>query len=73
MGEPFHAQRSMHKETLLIHIKSNTPGSTLEEQQSLGLNIVRVAEQGRMLSWAPLTLDYTWDSPTFWGLIRLIR
>ena len=62
---------SIKDNRILVHLKPEAPGLILQAQNQVGLNVLLVNTRARMLSWAPLTLEYTWDSPNFWGRARL--
>lgn len=41
------------------------------ENREIGFNVIIIDDSGGMLSWAPLTRRFTWDSPSVWGLLRM--
>jgi hypothetical protein len=58
---------------ILVTLTCDAPGlEGLETGQQMGFNILVVGEKGQIISWAPLTLEFSWDAPSFWGLVELI-
>lgn len=56
----------------LLTIRQNAPGfGHLAEGRELGFNLIIIAADGEMISWAPLTRRFTWDNPSVWGLLEL--
>ena len=37
----------------------------------VGFNMMFVGGQRELVSWTPLTLRFSWDSPSFWGLLEM--
>jgi hypothetical protein len=57
---------------ILVTLTSEGPGlELLQAGENIGFNLVIIGETGKILSWAPLTMDFSWDAPSFWGLIEL--
>jgi hypothetical protein len=57
---------------LLISVASGTPGlPRLAVGRKIGFNLIVVDADGNLLSWAPLTMRFSWDSPSVWGLLKL--
>jgi hypothetical protein len=58
---------------ILVTLTRDGPGlQELKAGQRMGFNIVVVGEKGQIISWMPLTLDFSWDAPSFWGLVELV-
>jgi hypothetical protein len=57
---------------LLITYLNRAPGlGTLEQGREMGFNLLVTRAGGEMISWAPLTTNFSWDAPSLWGSIRL--
>jgi len=55
---------------LLLTITAETPGmGEARDPHKIGFNLLLVDGNGNMLSWAPLTMRFSWDSPSVWGLL----
>jgi hypothetical protein len=58
---------------LLVTLTPEGPGlDKMQPGRTMGFNLVIIGKTGKVLSWAPLTLDFSWDAPSFWGLIELV-
>jgi hypothetical protein len=58
---------------VLVTLTRHGPGlEQLRAGKKMGFNLVIIEENGTTLSWAPLMLDFSWDAPSFWGLIELV-
>ena len=59
---------------ILVTLTSEGPGlEKVQTGDSIGFNLVIIGETGKILSWAPLMLEFSWDAPSFWGLIELVE
>jgi hypothetical protein len=59
---------------ILVTLNPEGPGlDGLQAGQKLGFNLVIISDTSKILSWAPLTLEFSWDAPSFWGLIELVQ
>ena len=59
---------------LLVTLKLDTPGRAgLRQDQKIGFNLVLIGADGEIVSWAPLTTRFSWDSPSIWGLLTLLH
>lgn len=57
---------------ILITIRPDAPGlGPLALNRRLGFNLIIVGEEGHLLSWTPLTMNFPWDAPSVWGLALL--
>lgn len=57
---------------ILVTLRRNAPGMQhLWDDQKIGFNLILISGDGQITSWAPLTLRYSWDSPSIWGLLEL--
>ena len=57
---------------LLLRISMETPGfEGLGAGREIGFNLILIENDGTLVSWAPLTRRFTWDSPSVWGLLKL--
>ena len=57
---------------LLLTLTEQMPGlGSLQAQRQLGFNLIIMAADGSILSWTPLTLRFSWDCPSFWGLVEI--
>jgi|GEM_PF-1180395 len=54
---------------LLLDLDLSALGET--DHKEIGFNVIIIDDSGGMLSWAPLTRRFTWDSPSVWGLLRM--
>jgi hypothetical protein len=58
--------------TVLVTLSTQMPGmGTLLDGRKIGFNIIIISGDSELTSWAPLTLRYTWDSPSIWGVLEL--
>ncbi len=56
---------------LLMTLRPDTPGlNRLSRARRLGFNLMYVGKQRELVSWTPLTMRFSWDSPSFWGLLE---
>ena len=57
---------------LLITLTPDTPGmGGFKEQKTVGFNLLFIRRSGEIVSWTPLAQRYSWDAPSFWGLLEL--
>lgn len=58
--------------SVLVTLSHETPGmGTLLDERQIGFNIIEISENSEVKSWAPLTLRYSWDAPSIWGILEL--
>lgn len=69
--EPSWLRIEKDNQRLLVTLTAETPGLNDLEKQSLGFNLLFVGEDGQIISWAPLTQRFSWDTPSIWGLLKL--
>ncbi len=56
---------------LVVTLTEQMPGlGSLQAQRQLGFNLIIMAADGSILSWTPLTLRFSWDCPSYWGLVE---
>lgn len=57
---------------LLITIQGLPSGGGVAKfGQRIGFNLLLIGPSGEMQSWAPLTMRFSWDAPSVWGILRL--
>ena len=57
---------------LLVTLAPDAPGlGELAPGRRVGFNLMYVGGQRQLVSWTPLTLRFSWDSPSFWGLLEM--
>ena len=57
---------------LLVTLRRDAPGlGELARGRQVGFNLMYVGEHRELVSWTPLTLRFSWDSPSFWGLLEM--
>lgn len=54
---------------LLVNLDLTALGKA--DSKEVGFNLIIIDASGGMVSWAPLTRRFTWDSPSVWGLLRM--
>jgi hypothetical protein len=70
---PFWVRVRERERTILITVTKQAPGlNRIQSGSQLGFNLLIVDESGQIISWAPLTLRFSWDAPSFWGLLELV-
>ena len=56
---------------LIVTLTQAMPGlGGLRAERRLGFNLLIMDANGVMLSWPPLTLRFSWDCPSHWGLVE---
>lgn len=57
---------------LLITIRGLPSGGGISRfGRRIGFNLLLIGPSGEMQSWAPLTMRFSWDAPSVWGILRL--
>ena len=57
---------------LLVTLTPQAAGmEKLEEDMTLGFNLLIIMPDGKMISWATLSRRFSWDAPSTWGLLKL--
>ena len=57
---------------LLLTLGPDAPGlGKLGPGRQVGFNMMYVGGQRELVSWTPLTMRFSWDSPSFWGLLEM--
>ena len=57
---------------LLLTLGAETPGlGAVGPGRKVGFNLMYVGGQRELISWTPLTLRFSWDCPSFWGLLEM--
>ncbi len=57
---------------LLLTLGPDAPGlGKLGPGRQVGFNMMYVGGRRELVSWTPLTLRFSWDSPSFWGLLEM--
>ena len=69
--QPSWLQIEKDNQRLLVTLTVETPGLNGLAKQSMGFNLLFVGEDGQIISWAPLTQPFSWDTPSIWGLLKL--
>ena len=57
---------------LLMTVRPDAPGlGELARDRQVGFNLMYVGGKRELVSWTPLTLRFSWDAPSFWGLLEM--
>ena len=57
---------------LLLTLGPDAPGlGKLGPGRQVGFNMMYVGGRRELVSWTPLTQRFSWDSPSFWGLLEM--
>ena len=56
----------------LMTVRPDAPGlGELARDRQVGFNLMYVGGKRELVSWTPLTLRFSWDAPSFWGLLEM--
>ena len=70
-NEPDWIKAERQGSRLFITLRPETPGlSGLSQARQLGFNLMYIGKQREIVSWTPLMMRFSWDSPSFWGLLE---
>lgn len=61
---------------ILVTVRPSAPGflaTAFEDSREIGFNVIVIHNNGDLLSWAPMTRRFIWDSPSVWGVLELDR
>ncbi len=70
-NQPHWIEAERQGSRLLITLRPETPGlNRLSRARQLGFNVMYIGKQRELVSWTPLMMQFSWDSPSFWGLLE---
>jgi hypothetical protein len=73
-SDPDWLQVDQKGRSVRILVKPGAPGfGDLEEGRRIGFNILATGPNSTLYTWTPLTMQYSFDSPSVWGLLELKR
>ena len=71
-NQPGWAKLERSGSRLLLTIGPEAPGlGSLGPGRRLGFNLLFIDGDREVISWTPLTLQYSWDAPSYWGLLEI--